>query len=271
MPLVTPAPTNEVGFSTAQLGQKGSFVLRMRITRHLLEVLGNPKRIRVSGTPAKGLTIAKTQAAASRGGGVYSVYYDGVSPTWINFNLGLKPTGLSKAKRPMVDVAASLNSECNICVEPLPPAWVTADPTLPARSRKRKAARAAAPPEPPPEPEDPVDVGLPADVNKGKTIPNIEHNDTNGHTNGSLVVAVVSPNGVVAAGSGVTAPQPRSGVEKIGSHWPVETLRHRLRLALAEVAAVKRAIEEKTGMRLKITRDLHVVVDLDSPTGADKP
>lgn len=216
---------HEVKFSATK-NTAGYFALRAVVPRALMARIDEPSRVAVIGTPHEGYVIEPTKKTDR---GTYAVSYK-ASPHIVTLTLPFLPTKLSKVTRRIVAVAARIK-DGKIRVGGMPPEWIKAE----APWIEASAANGA----------NGVHHRVPAKLGSGTIITTANGNGAAEHHEG-------------------TAPQPRADKSlKIGPEVADDQLRARLAVTLRHVGALKAELEKRSGLKLRITRDLHLVVDLE--------
>lgn len=222
----------EVKFSTPKANGTGYFSLRATVPRSLLARIDEPPRVSVTGTPNQGYIIeaAKTK---SKEPGTYAVNYK-QSPRTVVLILPFKSAKLTKVERKIVAVSARVK-DGKIHVGGMPLEWI-----------KAQSPWIDAPP--------PANVHrIPARASTGALAV------INGHQKPTAALGEGAGNG-----HATTVPQPKEDKSlKIGADVSNEQLRGRMAITLRHLGALKTELEKRTGLKLRITRDLHLVVDLE--------
>jgi hypothetical protein len=163
-------------------------------------------------------------ATRSKESGTYAVNY-AVSARTVPLALPFKPSKLTKVERLRVAVSAKVK-DGRIRISGMPREWI--DGVSPW-------VEGAAPP--------------------------AHHRLTAKPGTGTLAIEVA--NGASVNGhADPTAPVAKSDI-KIGADVPTDQLKQRLAYTLRMAAAMKAELEKRTGLKLRITRDFYVLVDLD--------
>jgi hypothetical protein len=230
----------EVKFSTPKANGTGYFSLRATVPRSLLARIDEPPRVSVTGTPNQGFIIeaAKTK---SKEPGTYAVNYK-QSPRTVVLILPFKSAKLTKVERKIVAVSARIK-DGKIHVGGMPLEWIKG--------------------------ESPWIEGAPPVNGKGSTVHRLPARAStgaltllNGQERADALIDTLRAEG--AATGGVTAPQAKPDKSlKFGPDVSDEQLCARLALTLRHAAAMKTELEKRSKLKLRFSRDLHVIVDLE--------
>lgn len=200
----------------------------IRVQRELWESIGRPARVDILGDLVSGITIKPGNQVASR-------YVSG-KRGHVTFQVYTPKLKIDTIARSTVLVKAS--SRAGEIMLDLPhPLWIAGDPAFESTHKALPAEKAK-------------EVHLPA-INGTTKI--------NGKTNGNG--KHLTPLPIAQAHIG-TAPVAKQGPADNPVPTKVELLKAELKHRLDAVKHAKEALEQATGLKLKITRDLHFIIDL---------